>query len=65
MYLPVYRQLTWGVFPNCEILQPTIFDPDTFHVWKNEAFKVRAYVCTRLGSTQCACMRREPAMTHQ
>lgn len=34
-------QLTWGVFPNCEILQPTIFDPDTFHVWKNEAFKVR------------------------
>lgn len=33
-------QLTWGVFPNCEVLQPTIFDPDTFHVWKNEAFKV-------------------------
>lgn len=33
-------KLTWGVFPNCEILQPTIFDPDTFHVWKNEAFKV-------------------------
>lgn len=30
--------LTWGVFPNNEILQPTIFDPSTFLVWKNEAF---------------------------
>ncbi|EWM29162.1 methylenetetrahydrofolate reductase [Nannochloropsis gaditana] len=32
--------LTWGVFPQCEILQPTIFDPNTFLVWKNEAFQL-------------------------
>jgi len=32
--------LTWGVFPNNEILQPTIFDPSTFLVWKNEAFQL-------------------------
>jgi len=32
--------LTWGVFPNNEILQPTIFDPNTFLVWKNEAFQL-------------------------
>ncbi len=25
--------VTWGVFPDKEILQPTIFDPDTFLVW--------------------------------
>lgn len=30
--------LTWGVFPNKEIQQPTIFDPDTFLVWSKEAF---------------------------
>merc|ERR1711988_406533 len=30
--------LTWGVFPDKEILQPTIFDPETFLVWKDEAF---------------------------
>eukprot|EP01038_Epipyxis_sp_PR26KG_P005738 gene5738-7922_t len=32
--------LTWGVFPNQEILQPTIFDPDTFLVWSKEAFEL-------------------------
>lgn len=32
--------LTWGVFPNKEILQPTIFDPDTFIVWSEEAFQL-------------------------
>jgi len=32
--------LTWGVFPNKEILQPTIFDPDTFVVWSEEAFQL-------------------------
>ncbi len=31
--------LTWGVFPNKEILQPTIFDHDTFLVWSAEAFQ--------------------------
>ena len=30
--------LTWGVFPNREIVQPTIFDPDVFLVWAEEAF---------------------------
>ena len=30
--------LTWGVFPNREILQPTIFDPDSFVVWSKESF---------------------------
>jgi len=36
-----YRPLavTWGVFPNSEIIQPTVVDPVTFKkVWKNEAF---------------------------
>lgn len=32
--------LTWGVFPNREILQPTIFDPSTFLVWSEEAFSL-------------------------
>ena len=32
--------LTWGVFPNREILQPTIFDPATFLVWAEEAFSL-------------------------
>jgi methylenetetrahydrofolate reductase (NADPH) len=32
--------LTWGVFPNKEILQPTVFDPDTFVVWSEEAFQL-------------------------
>jgi methylenetetrahydrofolate reductase (NADPH) len=32
--------LTWGVFPNREILQPTIFDPATFLVWADEAFSL-------------------------
>jgi methylenetetrahydrofolate reductase (NADPH) len=38
-------QVTWGVFPDKEILQPTIFDPSTFLVWKDEAFQVRLCVC--------------------
>ncbi|GMH48704.1 hypothetical protein TrRE_jg6171 [Triparma retinervis] len=33
--------LTWGVFPNREILQPTVFDPETFSgVWAEEAFSL-------------------------
>jgi methylenetetrahydrofolate reductase (NADPH) len=32
--------LTWGVFPNREILQPTIFDPSIFLVWAEEAFSL-------------------------
>ncbi|TDH65821.1 hypothetical protein CCR75_003610 [Bremia lactucae] len=30
--------VTWGVFPNKEILQPTIVDCNSFLVWKDEAF---------------------------
>mmetsp|Transcript_13554 Transcript_13554/g.19441 ORF Transcript_13554/g.19441 Transcript_13554/m.19441 type:complete len:609 (+) Transcript_13554:143-1969(+) len=32
--------VTWGVFPNREILQPTIFDPSAFLVWAEEAFSL-------------------------
>ncbi|CAM9420135.1 unnamed protein product [Phaeothamnion confervicola] len=32
--------VTWGVFPDKEVLQPTIFDPETFMVWKEEAFRL-------------------------
>jgi methylenetetrahydrofolate reductase (NADPH) len=32
--------LTWGVFPNKEILQPTIFDFNTFVVWSKESFQL-------------------------
>lgn len=30
--------VTWGVFPGREILQPTVVDPVSFMVWKDEAF---------------------------
>jgi len=30
--------VTWGVFPGKEVIQPTVVDPDTFLVWKDEAF---------------------------
>lgn len=30
--------VTWGVFPGKEIVQPTVVDPDSFMVWKDEAF---------------------------
>ncbi len=35
---PIVCALTWGVFPNREIIQPTIYDSDVFLVWKDEAF---------------------------
>ncbi|CAI9777097.1 unnamed protein product [Fraxinus pennsylvanica] len=31
--------VTWGVFPAKEIIQPTIVDPASFVVWKDEAFE--------------------------
>ncbi|VDM48685.1 unnamed protein product [Toxocara canis] len=31
--------VTWGVFPGCEIAQPTVVDPLSFHVWKDEAYE--------------------------
>lgn len=30
--------VTWGVFPGQEIVQPTVVDPISFKVWKDEAF---------------------------
>lgn len=31
--------VTWGVYPNSEIKQPTVVDPDVFlNIWKDEAF---------------------------
>lgn len=30
--------LTWGIFPNKEIIQPTIYDSEIFKVWKDEVF---------------------------
>ncbi len=30
--------VTWGVFPNKEIIQPTVVDPESFLIWKEEAF---------------------------
>ncbi|CAN0922991.1 Methylenetetrahydrofolate reductase 1 [Linum grandiflorum] len=32
--------VTWGVFPAKEILQPTVVDPASFLVWKDEAFEI-------------------------
>ncbi|CAM9308538.1 unnamed protein product [Ectocarpus sp. 12 AP-2014] len=32
--------LSWGVFPNREVQQPTVFDPETYMVWKGEAFRL-------------------------
>lgn len=30
--------VTWGVFPGKEVVQPTVVDPTSFMVWKDEAF---------------------------
>lgn len=30
--------LTWGIFPNKEIIQPTIYDSEIFKFWKDEVF---------------------------
>ena len=32
--------VTWGVFPNREILQSTIIEEESFLVWKDEAFSI-------------------------
>ncbi|KAJ0092699.1 hypothetical protein Patl1_27158 [Pistacia atlantica] len=32
--------VTWGVFPGREIIQPTVVDPASFVVWKDEAFEI-------------------------
>ncbi|PVU89573.1 hypothetical protein BB561_005282 [Smittium simulii] len=30
--------VSWGVFPGCEIIQPTIVDSNSFLAWKDEAY---------------------------
>lgn len=39
--------VTWGVFPAKEIIQPTVVDPASFLVWKDEAFEIwsRSWAC--------------------
>ena len=37
---PQATAVTWGVFPNREIIQPTIVDPVSFLAWKDEAFQL-------------------------
>eukprot|EP00891_Asterochloris_glomerata_P001320 jgi/Astpho2/1320/e_gw1.00024.9.1_t len=32
--------VTWGVFPAKEVVQPTVVDPQSFTVWKDEAFEL-------------------------
>uniref|UniRef100_A0A5B6ZDG3 Methylenetetrahydrofolate reductase n=1 Tax=Davidia involucrata TaxID=16924 RepID=A0A5B6ZDG3_DAVIN len=32
--------VTWGVFPAKEVFQPTVVDPSSFMVWKDEAFEI-------------------------
>mmetsp|Transcript_5107 Transcript_5107/g.14031 ORF Transcript_5107/g.14031 Transcript_5107/m.14031 type:complete len:332 (-) Transcript_5107:200-1195(-) len=32
--------VTWGVFPNKEVQQPTVVDPQAFVQWKDEAFEL-------------------------
>ncbi|KAJ0979157.1 hypothetical protein J5N97_014631 [Dioscorea zingiberensis] len=39
--------VTWGVFPGKEIIQPTVVDPASFMIWKDEAFEIwtRNWAC--------------------
>ena len=30
--------VTWGIFPNREVIQPTVVDQKAFRMWKDEAF---------------------------
>ncbi|GJQ09562.1 hypothetical protein GpartN1_g1353.t1 [Galdieria partita] len=40
--------VTWGVFPDREIIQPTVVDPYSFLVWKQEAFSIWTELWGRL-----------------
>ena len=53
--------LTWGVFPNKEILQPTIFDPQTFAVWSKEAFELwlQSWACLYDDETDSSALIHE------
>ena len=35
---PAINAVTWGVFPNSEIKQPTVVCAHSFEIWKDEAF---------------------------
>lgn len=32
--------VTWGVFPEREVIQPTVVDTFSFRAWKDEAFEL-------------------------
>jgi methylenetetrahydrofolate reductase (NADPH) len=32
--------VTWGVFRNKEVIQPTVVDHQAFQIWKEEAFNI-------------------------
>lgn len=36
--LPAVNAVTWGIFPDTEVLQPTVVDPESLKAWKDEAF---------------------------
>ncbi len=40
--------VTWGVFPDSEIVQPTVVCPHSFLAWKTEAFNVWTNVWAEL-----------------
>ena len=40
--------VTWGVYPGCEIKQPTIVDPVSFRAWSEEAFALWTKVWGKL-----------------
>eukprot|EP00184_Porphyridium_aerugineum_P005839 CAMPEP_0184706236 /NCGR_PEP_ID=MMETSP0313-20130426/36655_1 /TAXON_ID=2792 /ORGANISM="Porphyridium aerugineum, Strain SAG 1380-2" /LENGTH=654 /DNA_ID=CAMNT_0027167785 /DNA_START=98 /DNA_END=2062 /DNA_ORIENTATION=+ len=37
---PGTNAVTWGVFPDQELIQPTVVDPASFVAWKDEAFSI-------------------------
>jgi hypothetical protein len=52
--------VTWGVFPGREIIQPTVVDPMSFRVWKDEAFELwLTAVRLRARLIAAACLRRQ------
>ena len=53
--------LTWGVFPNKEIQQPTIFDANTFAVWSEEAFHlwIQSWACLYDDETDSSALLHE------
>lgn len=46
LYSPI--AVTWGVFPGKEIIQPTVVDPVSFQIWKDEAFALWQHQWARL-----------------